>query len=66
MAERPDLTPGEQELARAEELVDQGVRTVSTWVSRVTVGLLRTGARAREEAEDIVAEARTLADHQQG
>jgi hypothetical protein len=57
-----DIAPGGPELARAEELIDRGAQSVATWASRIGREVLKGAARAREEAEDILAEARSLAD----
>ncbi len=45
------------ELARAEELLDATLRQVSAWSSRIGREILKEVALAREEAEDIWAEA---------
>jgi hypothetical protein len=66
VSESLDLTPGGPELARAEELIDRGSRNVAAWASRIGREVLKGAARAREEAEDILAEARTLADQPPG
>jgi hypothetical protein len=48
------------EVARAEELVDELTQMVETWARRAGRNFLRRAALAREEAEDILAEARSL------
>lgn len=47
-------------IARAEELVDRVGEQVGQWLSRLGHSTQRTLARAREEAEDIWAEAQHL------
>jgi hypothetical protein len=51
------ITP---EVARAEELVDELTQNVSTWARQAGLEILKRAALAREEAEDIWAEARAL------
>jgi hypothetical protein len=48
-------------MRRAEEMVDQMAQRVGDYAGRLGHGLLRLAARAREEAEDIWAEARSIA-----
>ena len=52
--------PGRPELRRAEDLLDQLGQRAGEWSSRLGLRLRRRWARAREEAEDIVAEAQSL------
>jgi len=47
------------ETARAEEVVDAASRVISSFASRVWNEVAKTVALAREEAEDMVAEARS-------
>jgi hypothetical protein len=61
MADLPDATPDGAEMQRAEEIVDQAAQFASVWVTKIGHELLRNAARAREEAEDIWAEAQHLA-----
>jgi hypothetical protein len=56
----PDLTPSESDLARAEEMVDRAGEAVGTWMARLNREILKSAARAREELEDIWAEAQSL------
>lgn len=51
--------PAGPEMQRAEELVDQMSRTIRAYTSKVTLQILKGAARAREEAEDIWAEAQS-------
>lgn len=48
------------EMARAEELLDQMGQTVSRFTARVGLEIMKGMALAREEAEDILAEAQAL------
>lgn len=48
------------EVARAEELVDQLSQTVGTYVSKLGLEIIRRAALAREEAEDMWAEAQSI------
>lgn len=50
----------DERMRRAEEMVDQVARHVGELTRRLGHGLLRLAARAREEAEDIWAEARSI------
>jgi hypothetical protein len=50
----------EERLRRAEEMVDRMAHRIGEAAGRLGHGLLRLAARAREEAEDIWAEARSL------
>jgi hypothetical protein len=52
--------PASAEMQRAEELVDQIGHNIGRWISRGGFQLLKGVARAREEAEDIWAEAQDL------
>ena len=56
-----DLKPNDTDLARAEELIDRAGATLGGWLERFNREVLRTTARAREELEDIWAEARERA-----
>ena len=60
-ADRPSLSP---EAARAEEVVDAAGRKIAGFVERLQVEVMRSVALAREEAEDIVAEARAMSQDQ--
>ncbi len=51
----------EERMRRAEQMVDQFAQRVGDYAGRLGHGLLRLAARAREEAEDMWAEARTIA-----
>ena len=57
--EHPQETPAE----RAEVLVDQWGERVGRFLSSAGYQLRRAAARAREEAEDIWAEAQTIRQH---
>jgi hypothetical protein len=61
MARNQDLAPGAAELARAEELVDFAVHRLAGFTSRLSREVLKQTALAREEAEDIWAEAQSVA-----
>jgi hypothetical protein len=50
----------EERMRRAEELVDRMAERVGQLAGRLGHGILRLAARAREEAEDMWAEARSL------
>ncbi len=52
--------PDEASLARAEEVVTRVGTVVGDWASRLGFDLLKAAARAREEAEDVWAEAQAL------
>jgi hypothetical protein len=60
MSRAPDLTPGDKDLARAEETIDRSAAAVGTWLARINREFLKNYARAREELEDIWAEAQDL------
>ncbi len=53
-------TSQEERLRRAEEMVDRIAERVRHFVSVAGREVLRLGARAREEAEDMWAEARLI------
>lgn len=53
-------TSPEERVRRAEEMVDHMAERVGQMAGRLGHGILRLAARAREEAEDIWAEARSL------
>jgi hypothetical protein len=53
-----------QSMQRAEEMVDRLGEQVGHYVSTLGHSILRWVARAREEAEDIWAEAQMLRQHQ--
>lgn len=53
------------EIERAEQMVDDLTRSVTMAASQASLWILRTVARAREEAEDIWAEAQSLRDQDQ-
>ncbi|HEX6510411.1 MAG TPA: hypothetical protein VF221_22510 [Chloroflexota bacterium] len=59
MTDRNDSPADGAQLGRAEELVDQMAQTVSVYASQAGFWVLKTLARAREEAEDIWAEAQS-------
>lgn len=65
MSETGDSAPLPPEQARAEELLDQAGQTVGQWVARLSAEVVRGVALAREEAEDIVAEAQNIRRGQQ-
>lgn len=48
------------EMARAEELLDQMGQTIGRFTAQVGLEIMKGVALAREEAEDILAEARAL------
>lgn len=52
---------GQTELVRAEEMVDSMGRAVAGFASRLGFEIMRGAALAREEAEDIWAEAQAIA-----
>lgn len=56
-----DIISTSPETARAEELVDQATARASDMLSKLSYQLMRGIARAREEAEDIWAEAQSTA-----
>jgi hypothetical protein len=61
--EKPASTNGEMrsaQMERAEELVDQLAERLAKFTSGFGRKILRLGARAREEAEDIWAEAQNI------
>lgn len=64
-----DEMPGElspsPETARAEEAVDAAGRAVMGFMERIRAQVMRNVALAREEAEDIVAEARSMSQSRQ-
>src|SRR4051794_15396121 len=45
---------------RAEEMVDQIAAQIGDYAAKIGHGMLRWAARAREEAEDMLAEAETI------
>lgn len=55
-----DGSPVGPEVARAEELVDQATQTVAIYARRLGLDLLKRAALAREELEDIWAEAQSI------
>lgn len=60
-----EMTAQEERFQRAEEAVDRIAERVSHFVSAAGREILRLGERAREEAEDMWAEARMIHDHYQ-
>jgi hypothetical protein len=56
----PDETSSQQTMERAEEMVDQMGERIGHYATLVGHGLLKLAARAREEAEDIWAEAQNI------
>lgn len=60
MSETHNEHPQETPTARAEILVDQWGERVGKFLSGAGYQLRKTAARAREEAEDIWAEAQTI------
>ena len=58
-ARRTETTDGSQ-TARAEELVDGVTERAEDWSDKVADWVARATARAREEAEDIWAEAQDV------
>jgi hypothetical protein len=66
MEEVEKVPINDAETQRAEEIVDQAAQLASVWVAKLGHDLLRTMARAREEAEDTWAKAQDLANQQRG
>lgn len=56
---------GQADMARAEEMVDSMGQAIAGFASRISLEVMRGVALAREEAEDIWAEAQSLAHSQQ-
>jgi len=52
--------PDHLETQRAEEMVDQFTQTVAGYASKIGLQILKGAALAREEAEDIWAEAQSM------
>lgn len=65
MSEEPALTAS-LDTARAEQAVDAAGRAVADFASQVWSRVMKGVALAREEAEDIVAEARSMNQPPQG
>ena len=55
-----DEATGDQTMQRAEEMVDRMADRVGEFTSYLGRKILQLGARAREEAEDIWAEAQSI------
>jgi hypothetical protein len=53
-------TPADERVRRAEEMVDHAAQRIGYFAGWLGHGMLRLAARAREEAEDIWAEAQSL------
>jgi len=66
MNEFSDGQPLRPDVVRAEEILDQMGQTVSRVTADVSLRILKGIALAREEAEDIVAEAQSLRHREQG
>lgn len=60
MGQPQEQAPGQLDTARAEELLDSVEGAVRQWTSAASLALLKRAARAREEMEDIWAEAQSL------
>ena len=60
MSETRNEHPQDTPTARAEVLVDQWGERVGKFLSSAGYQLRKAAARAREEAEDILAEAQTI------
>ncbi len=56
----PDEGPDHPAMERAEELVDRLGQRLGLLATAAGLGILRLAARAREEAEDVWAEAQSL------
>ncbi|GAC1333364.1 MAG: hypothetical protein NVS2B16_24660 [Chloroflexota bacterium] len=56
---------GQLDIARAEVIVDSVAQSIAGFASRVGFEIMRGAALAREEAEDILAEAQNIAHTQQ-
>ena len=61
MNEAPDEQNGRAEIVRAEKVVDSMGQGIAALASRMGHQLLKGAALAREEAEDIWAEAQSMA-----
>jgi hypothetical protein len=59
---RPVSEEYQAKVSQAEELVDRTVERIGTVAQQVTQRVKQVAARAREEAEDIIAEAKHLRD----
>jgi len=66
MNEEPTESSRSPETARAEEVVDAAGQLISTFASRLWNQMVKNAALAREEVEDMVAEARSMSRDQQG
>ena len=60
MREVPDAHVGRSAEARAEEVVDRMGRRLGQFASLAALRMLQAAARAREEAEDVWAEAQSI------
>jgi hypothetical protein len=60
MAEARTKASGDDSQARAEELLQDVSGQVDDWSDKVAAWVARAAARAREEAEDIWAEAQSV------
>jgi cation-transporting ATPase I len=58
--EAKEIISSSPETARAEEIVDAATAKAGDWISRLSYQLMRGIARAREETEDIWAEAQSM------
>jgi len=58
--ESPPIAANSADTARAEEVLAQMSEKAGTWSSKISFQFLKAVARAREEAEDIWAEAQSL------
>ena len=65
MAKNEDTRESSVTTKQAEEIVDRFMKQASVFVTRAAHQLAKAGARMREEAEDILAEAQELADREE-
>jgi len=63
---RPVSEEYEAKISQAEEVVDRVVERIGTVAQQLAQCVQQVAARAREEAEDIIAEAKHLRDHAGG
>ncbi|MBV9279773.1 MAG: hypothetical protein JOZ41_06810 [Chloroflexi bacterium] len=56
----PDGASDRLDTQRAEEMVDRMGQTVGGFAAKVGLEIMKAGARAREEVEDMWAEAQSL------
>ncbi len=60
VSETPESHDGTAATQRAERIVDETAERIGRWTATAGHALLRWGARAREEAEDVWAEAQSI------